>query len=297
MLVLMAADWGAAAAGARLGRGESARTYANLLFFRLANALFLSIPYLYPAASSGAVGPAAEVALLALRTPFAVAFALSAFYAAWAWFAAPTGPWMRRLFRVYAAAYAVASVPAIAAAAGGDAGPWIDRAYRSHEALTLGLLAILFIPWATAARAAPVRARKAARAYLALLVPFLLAYAADHAFGLLDGFRAFSSAELAVSALWAGASLFLQLTSNPALPTVSDSEPTAALDGMALRFAWTERESKVARLLLRGLPNKLIAADLGIQESTVKAHLTSLYRKTGTASRFEWMNKVFSSSV
>ena len=47
----------------------------------------------------------------------------------------------------------------------------------------------------------------------------------------------------------------------------------------------TERERDVLALVGAGLPNKIIAARLGISEKTVKAHLTSVFRGIGVSDR------------
>jgi DNA-binding NarL/FixJ family response regulator len=47
----------------------------------------------------------------------------------------------------------------------------------------------------------------------------------------------------------------------------------------------TERERDVLALLAAGLPNKQIAARLGISEKTVKGHLTSVFRRIGVDDR------------
>ena len=49
----------------------------------------------------------------------------------------------------------------------------------------------------------------------------------------------------------------------------------------------TDREREVLVLVAEGLPNKLIARRLEISEKTVKAHLTSIYRRIGVSSRTE----------
>jgi DNA-binding NarL/FixJ family response regulator len=49
----------------------------------------------------------------------------------------------------------------------------------------------------------------------------------------------------------------------------------------------TVREEDVLRLVGQGLPNKLIARELGISEKTVKAHLTNVFQRIGVASRTE----------
>ena len=47
------------------------------------------------------------------------------------------------------------------------------------------------------------------------------------------------------------------------------------------------REREVLGLLLDGMPNKLIARQLGISEKTVKAHLTSIFRQIGVTDRVQ----------
>ena len=45
------------------------------------------------------------------------------------------------------------------------------------------------------------------------------------------------------------------------------------------------RQRQIAKLLANGGTNKEIASNLGIAESTVKAHLTSIFRKVGVSDR------------
>jgi two-component system nitrate/nitrite response regulator NarL len=47
----------------------------------------------------------------------------------------------------------------------------------------------------------------------------------------------------------------------------------------------TERELEVLQLVAEGLPNKSIAAKLGISEHTIKFHVNSILSKTGAQSR------------
>jgi DNA-binding NarL/FixJ family response regulator len=47
----------------------------------------------------------------------------------------------------------------------------------------------------------------------------------------------------------------------------------------------TERELDVLRCVAGGLPNKLIARELGISEKTVKAHLTRVFQQIGVSDR------------
>jgi len=54
------------------------------------------------------------------------------------------------------------------------------------------------------------------------------------------------------------------------------------------RFAGlTARQIDVYRAATRGLPNKLIARELGIAESTVKTHLSAVYAQLGVRNRTE----------
>ncbi len=49
----------------------------------------------------------------------------------------------------------------------------------------------------------------------------------------------------------------------------------------------TQREQEIATLVAQGESNKRVAADLGITEQTVKAHLSTIFRKTGTRDRLQ----------
>lgn len=49
----------------------------------------------------------------------------------------------------------------------------------------------------------------------------------------------------------------------------------------------TTRQSEVLALLLRGLPNKRIASQLGLAESTVKEHVSGIMERLGVRSRIE----------
>jgi DNA-binding NarL/FixJ family response regulator len=90
---------------------------------------------------------------------------------------------------------------------------------------------------------------------------------------------------------------------------LKDAEPEALIDGVraaargesplapkaarALVTARAERERadlsarerEVLRCLAAGMPNKLIARELGISEKTVKAHLTHVFRQLGVTDR------------
>jgi DNA-binding NarL/FixJ family response regulator len=62
-----------------------------------------------------------------------------------------------------------------------------------------------------------------------------------------------------------------------------DAPTRSAIGRSEPRFS--DRESEIIKLLRRGLQNKNIAYELGISESTVKAHLAHIMRKLGVANR------------
>ena len=49
----------------------------------------------------------------------------------------------------------------------------------------------------------------------------------------------------------------------------------------------TQRQLDVLALLARGLPNKLIARELGLSEGTVKVHLLAIFRALDVRNRTE----------
>jgi DNA-binding NarL/FixJ family response regulator len=59
------------------------------------------------------------------------------------------------------------------------------------------------------------------------------------------------------------------------------------LDARARRpeLQLSRRELEVLRCVAKGLPNKLIARNLGISEKTVKAHLTRIFQQLGVTDR------------
>jgi len=72
----------------------------------------------------------------------------------------------------------------------------------------------------------------------------------------------------------------LRLLAPTAQPTHADHcAPTVA--------GLTARQQEVLALLARGLPNKLIARELDLSESTVKVHLLAIYRVLAVRNRTE----------
>lgn len=54
-----------------------------------------------------------------------------------------------------------------------------------------------------------------------------------------------------------------------------------------LKFNLTPRQADVLTMMMRGLPNKRIAAQLSISEATVKEHISNILKKLGVNSRVE----------
>ena len=69
---------------------------------------------------------------------------------------------------------------------------------------------------------------------------------------------------------------------SPLAPKAASAVLERAANG---RPAFTPRELEVLKLLAAGLPNKAIAAELGIRQQTVKAHLTSIFGQLGVSDR------------
>ncbi len=63
------------------------------------------------------------------------------------------------------------------------------------------------------------------------------------------------------------------------------SEVAASIAERACRESLSERETSVLRLAMKGFSNKLIAAELGITEATVKAHMSSVLSKLDVPDR------------
>lgn len=82
----------------------------------------------------------------------------------------------------------------------------------------------------------------------------------------------------AVEALMLGEQWF-SMTGTAAHATPPD--PLAAIHGL------TPRQSDILARLLRGLPNKRIASELGISEATVKEHVTAVLARLGVRTRVE----------
>lgn len=84
---------------------------------------------------------------------------------------------------------------------------------------------------------------------------------------------------VAAGEVWVGASIMEQLIQRIAEPEEKgDENPLAEL---------TDREKEIAISVSKGASNKAIADELDISERTVKAHLTSVFSKTGAKDRLQ----------
>jgi DNA-binding NarL/FixJ family response regulator len=70
-------------------------------------------------------------------------------------------------------------------------------------------------------------------------------------------------------------------------PEGADLESAGMPDAVDLVEPLTRREQEVLELLAEGLPNKAIAARLGISDQTVKFHVASISAKLGATNRTE----------
>jgi DNA-binding CsgD family transcriptional regulator len=74
--------------------------------------------------------------------------------------------------------------------------------------------------------------------------------------------------------------------------TVSVRELGIEREAFARRYRLSRREAEVAELVLRGYANPEIAGTLGIAPTTIKRHLTRIFRKTGVHSRTRLVNRL-----
>jgi DNA-binding NarL/FixJ family response regulator len=77
------------------------------------------------------------------------------------------------------------------------------------------------------------------------------------------------------------ASVISYCTANRVLPLANTDVDVAS----SVRLPTTNREREVIRLLRLGRPNKMIAHELGISESTVKIHIRNIMHKLGATNR------------
>jgi DNA-binding NarL/FixJ family response regulator len=90
-------------------------------------------------------------------------------------------------------------------------------------------------------------------------------------------------ASIRAGEVWVGRKLMRRLIENIAAPSVEDKADSTRhrLDAL------TPRELQIAELVAGGASNKQIASRLDVTERTVKAHLSAVFRKTGTRDRLQ----------
>jgi DNA-binding NarL/FixJ family response regulator len=98
-----------------------------------------------------------------------------------------------------------------------------------------------------------------------------------------------SEEEIVAAVSAAGSGL---ITLDPAFAALllvpAERMPVPAVGGVEEEIeSLTARELEVLQLLAQGLPNKLIAHQLGISEHTAKFHVSAILMKLGAASRTE----------
>jgi DNA-binding NarL/FixJ family response regulator len=90
----------------------------------------------------------------------------------------------------------------------------------------------------------------------------------------------------AVDALLAGQTWFENAESAPPTPRSRDLPVTPAELGLSTR------QGEVLALLLHGLPNKRIALQYGLSESTVKEHVSAILQRLGARTRVEAITRL-----
>ena len=91
--------------------------------------------------------------------------------------------------------------------------------------------------------------------------------------------------------VWVGRELMNRL-----IRGLGNAPPEAAPGPGHILELLTTREREIALLVADGASNKVVAARVGITERTVKAHLTSIFSKTGVRDRLQLALKVRESS-
>ena len=111
---------------------------------------------------------------------------------------------------------------------------------------------------------------------------------------------AFADVDKVKRALNAGAAFFIEkpFTASQLLEAIkrvlADKGSVAHLVERALTAAaLTDKESTIARLLLKGLPTGEIARLEGNSDKTIRQHVSSIYAKCGVSSRAELFHHVF----
>lgn len=84
--------------------------------------------------------------------------------------------------------------------------------------------------------------------------------------------------------VWVGRKLMQRLIADLAIANVRQSSVSGLSQNLR---SLTDREKEIALLIGKGASNKRIASKLDVTERTVKAHLSSIFRKTGARDRLQ----------
>ncbi len=83
-------------------------------------------------------------------------------------------------------------------------------------------------------------------------------------------------------------------------PTSSNSSGTLPLpmaqstwEAVALELEFSPQQTRIVELILRGQPDKEIAANLGLTVPTVRTHLRRIFDRTGSANRLNLVLHIF----
>ncbi len=98
----------------------------------------------------------------------------------------------------------------------------------------------------------------------------------------------------------AGGGIYLPRMTSSSMSTERSVAPAPEVQLKELGEAFaslTQRQVDVFRSLLRGVPNKVIARDLGISDSTVKTHMSAIFRELNVNTRAEAVRLAWNNGV
>lgn len=99
---------------------------------------------------------------------------------------------------------------------------------------------------------------------------------------------------LILYAMLSAAVMFYFYKKDPLKLSGSQVAAEDAINAVVRKYALTERESDVLKLINMGKSNLQIASELSISENTVKRHINNIFKKTETQSRHEVIFKISS---
>jgi DNA-binding CsgD family transcriptional regulator len=200
-----------------------------------------------------------------------------------------------RAIKATAAILSCAALALCVAGALAGAGRWIGAAILGLKDASIVFVVVLALatrrglPAAEGSAASYRSFFRVASALVAFIVPFMIWEEAADLLGS-SAFPVKGSLSLpACYGIWSTSFIASRLkrsaeSAGAARPPAERSSPGAAFIS---RYGITAREGELLGLLVRGLSYKRIMAELSISMPTVKSHVSSLYRKTGTANRLE----------